>query len=261
MKKITLSMVSDWLFYFFAAFFLSFAIINYFVPRPFSFIYSALLAALFCLFTVKLTLKKQTVKNVKKQDEKLFLKTMSALSLMEEREKIEFFIKVYQALDVKTERRRGCLLLPRKNEKAFFYIGFQPLSKTDAVRAFNRLNEGEKAVIYCSSADEEIKGFCARFGGRLVLKSDADAFLIIKKAGVFPPQKIELTDADKSTLPQFKTLLLKRKSKTFSAFGFGFLTLSFFVPFKTYYVAVGFVSLLFALFLRFFGKSEQSSAG
>ena len=45
MKKITFAMVSDWIFAAAVSFLVAFVIINYFVPRPFSFVYAGLAAA------------------------------------------------------------------------------------------------------------------------------------------------------------------------------------------------------------------------
>lgn len=255
MKKITFSMVSDWLFAAAVSFLVAFVIINYFVPRPFSFIYAGLAAAAFTLFTVKFSLYKRGKFIVGKKDEKLFAEVFSALNLMREKELADYFYGVFSALGENAKTCGNAVILPDRKIRAFFVYAFTPLTKTDAVRAFNKLQKNETAAIFCDSATEEVKEFAARFGGRIAIKTQAETFALIKKSGVFPTAKIPLL-SERVKKAKLSVILDKRKAKTFFAFGVAFLALSFLAPIKTYYLLSGAVMLSFSLVLRLFGKTD-----
>lgn len=257
MKVLTFSLVSDWIFSAITAFLLSFIVLYYFVPRAFSFIYAALFACLFLLLVIKLTLKRREKTTLRKKDEKFFREVFAALELLEDDETLGFFTAVFQKNGIAAEKEKDCLFLPEKKERTFFRLSFVPITKTDVVRAFNRINKDETAVIYCEPVFPEVAAFAARFGGKVLLKTKKEIFPAIKESGIFPPVKFRLKEEKQPVSKKLRALLNKKKAKTFFSFGLAFLILSVFAPFKIYYVICCGVSLVYSLVLRFFGSETE----
>lgn len=254
------SIVSDWIFSAVSFFLISFIIIAYFVPMPFSFIFAALCSALIMLPVIKITLKRKEKTLLKKKDEREAKIIFSALELMEEKELTDFFADVFAKNGLSVEKQKNSLFLPQKRERCFFKTALSSATKTDAVRFFNKLNENEHAVIICDGVEKTAEDFISRFNGKIRIPSKKEIFCLIKTSGILPPTKFSVTSEEKSR-GKLKPVLYKKKAKTFFTFGLAFLAFSFFVPYRLYYVICGVLSLCFSLALRFFGidgKEEKA---
>ncbi len=250
------SIVSDWIFSAVSFFLISFIIIAYFVPKPFSFIFAALCSALIMLPVIKITLKRKEKTLLRKKDEQEAKKIFSALELMEEKELLDFFAEVFAKAELVVEKNKNSLLLSQKKERCFFKTALSAATKTDAVRFFNKLNENEQAVIICDGIEKNAEDFISRFNGKIRIPSRKDIFCLIKSSGLLPPTKINVANEEKPR-GGLKPILYKKKAKTFFAFGLAFLSFSFLVPYKLYYVICGGLSLCFSLALRFFGVNDK----
>lgn len=250
------SILSDWIFSAVTFFLISFILIGYFVPKPFSFIFAALSSALIMLPVIKITLKRKEKTLLRKKDEREAKTVFSALELMEENELIEYFEKVFAKSGLAVEKCKHSLLLTEKGDRCFFKTALSPATKTDAVRFFNKLNEKERAVIFCDGAEKIAEDFISRFNGKIRIPSRKDIFCLIKTSEILPPTKFDVLGEQKTRV-RLKPVLYKKKAKTFFAFGLAFLAFSFFVPYKLYYVICGGLSLCFSLALRFFGIPDK----
>lgn len=256
MKKITFPLISDIIFISAAAFILGFTVINYFAPRPFSFIYAGLFSCLVLLPTYAILIKKRERALNLAYESATEKETFSALCLMDDSELLSYFASVLNKLSSPVELLDGKIVLPEKNCAIFLKFRFERASKTDVVKIFNAVSAKQTAVLFCEEANDDVAAFAARFGGRVYVKTRKEVFALIKKSGVYPSAKFTLKSENAKQKKRFRALLKKRKAKTFFTFGLTFCFLSFFVPYKTYYVVCGIFSLFFSLILRLFGAAD-----
>lgn len=252
--KISLSTALDAVFYLLAGFALSFIAINYFLPRPASYILSATFAIIFTLFSVKISLDKKRKNFSSEEKEKKYGGAMNALNLMGEKTVIELFDKAFKKEGYSTEKKSGGIFICEINATAFFKFGFDKVTKTDVVKCFNKITKTRKAEIYAENFSEEVKDFAARFGGKIILKDGKAAFALLEKHSLLPEVNASFDSAEKKKL-DFSRLLNKKRAKSYLAFGLLFTLLSYIAPIKGYYLVFGAAFLVLSLILRLFGKS------
>lgn len=252
--KISLSIILDTAFYFVAGLFLSFIIINYFLPRPASYILSVTFALIFTLFGVKSTLNKRQKKFSSKEKEKIFNAVMTKLAMSSEKSITELFDKAFKAEGYATEKRRGGIFISQKNTTSFFKFGFDEVTKTDVVKCFNKIGKSQKAEIFSENFSEEVKDFAARFGGKVILTDGWETFALLEKHSLLPKSDFTLSNDNNKGKFSLARLLNKKRAAHYLVFGLLFTFLSYFVPIKGYYLVFGAVFLILALILRLFGK-------
>ena len=253
--KISLATIVDTLFYFIAGFFLFFVFVNFYIIRPASYVLSLTLAVIFTLFTVKLSVDKRQKKFSSFKKQKTYTAVMTKLNLSDEKTVSALFEKALRAEGYLTEKKRGGVFITEKNTAVFFRFGFDGVSKTDIVKCFNNIAKNEKAEIYSETFSEEIKDFAARFGGKVILTDGKAAFSLLEKHALLPKEDANFIGEEKKPALNFSRLLEKKRAKNYLVFGLLFVFLSYIAPIKGYYVAFGAAFLIFALILRFFGKT------
>ena len=253
--KISLSFILDSAFYLVAGFFLFFIPVNFIVPRPASLVFSATLAVIFTLFTVKISLNKKNQRFSSDRKEKRYNSVMTALNLYGEKYATEYFEKAFRAEGYLSEKKRGGLYIAEKKTTVFFKFGFDGVTKTDIVKCFNKIQKAQKAEIYAENFSEEVKDFAARFGGKIILSDGRKAFEFLEKHNLLPKDKPTLDSGAKKPAVDFSRLLDKKRAKSYLAFGLLFTGLSFIAPIKGYYLVFGALFLIFALVLKLFGKT------
>lgn len=253
--KISLALILDSIFYLVAGFFLSFIFVNFYIPRPASYVLAMTIALIFTLFGVKLSVNKKQKNFSSEKKEKQFNEVMTKLNIYGEKTVSNLFEKALKEEGFITERKRGGIYIAEKNTTVFFRFGFDGVSKTDIVKCFNKISKREKAEIYSESFSEEVKDFAARFGGKIVLTDGKTAFLLLEKHNLLPKAGLDLCGEEKKPALDFSRLLDKKRAKNYLVFGLLFVFLSYIAPIKGYYLAFGALFLVFALVLRFFGKS------
>ncbi|MBO4252065.1 MAG: hypothetical protein J5911_05350 [Clostridia bacterium] len=254
--KISLAIILDTLFYLVAGFFLFFVLINYYLPRPASYVLSATLAVIFTLITVKLSLNRKQKKFSSAEKEKKYRVAMTKLNLSDERSVAALFEKAMLAEGYLIEKKRGGIYIPESKKTLFFRFGFDGVSKTDIVKCFNSINKAEKAEIFSEKFSDEIKAFAARFGGKIILTDGKATYLLLEKHALLPVGDPMLFGEEKKPSLDFSRLFDKKRAKNYLVFGLLFVFLSYIAPIKGYYVAFGAAFLIFALILKFFGKTS-----
>ncbi len=257
MKKFILPFISDIAFTALVAFFACFIVADYFTPRPYSFAYAVLFACLCILPAVAFSLNKRKNEAISEKEAARTEETFSALNLMTDDELSDYFLSVYVSTGITAEKTEDGVKLTEKNQVAFFVFAFREVTKTDVVRAFNKISAGEKAILLCEKAAADVIAFAARFDGRLRIKTKAEVYALIRRANVFPAQKIPLLKNPPEKKRKFYFVPDKRKAKTFFKFGLIFCFASLFVPYKIYYAVCGAISLILSLSLKIFGKTEN----
>ena len=247
------SFLSDCVFYAVALFFIFFVIINFFVPRPLSYILSGTLALLSDIALARFFLKKRRSEFSAESERQRFKEIMTALELSDVKENVRFFSELYSADGKAPVRREQSVLFPHEKKTVFPKFGFDGVTKTDLVRSFNRTERGFKTVILSESFSDEIVSFAERFGGKMILCDGKTLFSLMKKHGVYPRTE---SLPEKKKKADFSRLLDAKKQKTFFRFGLLFILLSYFAPIKIYYLAFGLISLLYAVAVKLFLKNK-----
>lgn len=251
-----LSTVIDTLFTAFVAFILSYVLFYYFVPRAFALTFSFVTAGLITLFAFKkLNERKHNFLTSKAQKEARDIMA-NQLCLYTVTEQTDFFQKAFKKVGFSPERKRGYLYFKDKSVCVFCKFGFDSVTKTDIVKVFNTIKRTDTAYILSESFSNDIITFAKRFDGRIKTADKCKIFDFLAENDCLPQQKFVLKDGCKNERPTIKNLFQKKKAKNHLIFGLAFLTMSYFVSIKTYYVICGSIFLLLALFCRLFGKEE-----
>nr|MBO4518343.1 hypothetical protein [Clostridia bacterium] len=245
----------DSVFYLLAGFFLSFIPINYYLPRPASYVLAATVAIVFTLFLIKLSLEKRHTAASIGKSEKSFRRVMTALNLSDEKTLISLFDKAFKAEGFLTEKKRGGIFIKDKNATVFLKFGFDAVSKTDVVKCFNAIPKATKAEIFAEKFSDEVKAFAARFGGKVILSDGKQAYALLEPHGLLPDGEEIISPDSPRFSADFSRLLDKKRAKNFLVFGLLFTILSYIAPIKGYYLTFGAIFISFALVLRLFGKS------
>ncbi len=256
MKKFHFSILLDSLFIAFIAFILSFVILNYAVDKPYSYILSGCISALLTLFAVKFFLSSRAKKYGEQLDAENFAQIMAELAYLPHQGTLCLFEKALKEKGYACVRIKNALHATQTECVHFFLFSENAVSKTDIVRAYNRLHNGQKAFIWSETFSKEVRDFADRFSGKILLKTGRSAYNLLKSTDNLP----------KITLPKVKArikanalenLLDKKQAKRYAIFGIVFLIMSYFLPIKTYYIISGCIFLIMAIIVRLFGKTKQ----
>lgn len=258
MKSLRLSVLTDGFFIFTGSSVIFTVIINYFLSHKASVFLGLTLGALLTLLCIKLLTEKNNKTSVRLRENKLYKNTFLGLALMKENKILDLFYNALKNENSTVKKISHGLLLEESNTVCFFKLGFEPLTKTDVVKAFNRINRTQKALIFSENADKNVLEFINLFDNRITHVNGKQIFETLKKANLLP-----LTDTPNYILkrkkPRFFAELKNAKaSKSFFVLGITFLLMSFIVPIKTYYVIIGSCMTVYALFLKIFGDRTKN---
>lgn len=258
MKKFSIATVIDSLFTAFISFLLAFVLFNYFTPKPYSYALSACVAALVALFTLRRLLIKFKKSADAAEEEKKKNDALNQLDFSAKPKVVYLFEKALKKSGIISEKKNGGLYLPEKKIFAHFAFGFDGATKKDIVKAFNSIKEGDVAHVFATRFPPEVRVFAARFNGAVILKDGNDVYKFLKENNSLPEITCVLSDGKPQKKNLFKEIFKKKKAKSFCAFGVMFLIMSFFVPFKLYYVIFGTALILLSVVCRIYGKKEEN---
>ena len=256
--RTTLSIFSDTVFSAFTTFLLSLVILNYYIDRPFSLIFSICFGVLISIIAYKrLCEKNQAVKLNKKQRQEVF-NTVSALNLYTLTEQINLFSHALNSANYTVTKRKNAIYLNQFSVAIFPCFGFKAVDKTTVVKVFNCIDKGDTAYIWAGDFSKDILDFISRFDGRIKGVDGIKAYDFLSKHGCLPHTKIDITKKPNKKF-NISIFLDRKKAKRFLLFGVLFVLMSYFVPIKLYYIIFGCVFLIFSLLCRFYGKTEQQT--
>ena len=257
MKSFIVTAIADSFFTCVASFFILLIFSAYFIPYPITLVFSGSFSLIFGLFAFKNQIKKGKQRGINLLHDKEFNDAMTQLNLMPVSEGLEIVENLLKKENFSTERKRGGVAIKEKGVVVFFKFGFDPLSKTDVVKYFNRITNKEKALLLAQDFSSDVSDFADRFNGRIILVNGKTFFEKLQKHQLVPQNKYELLNKKDARPNLFKALNDKKRAKSFLSFGLIFLGFSYFAPIKTYYVIVGAIMLCYALYLRLFGKINK----
>ncbi len=258
MRFYSLSILLDSIFVLITSFILFLFIFYYFTPYPYSIVLTFVLSGFATILASKFLSRKQNKIKLSEKDKKLYLDTLIRLNLMQEDRLIDLF-KSALKLDYPPEIINENTFYDHQNNILYCVkFGFQKVTKTDIVRAFNKLSPNGKAIFYAESFEQDVINFSARFNKTFTLKDGKETFTLLKDSNLLPSEDYTEYYNEKKK-PKIKAELFNKKSaKKFLLFGVAFLFFSFFAPIKTYYLVCGCVMMIFAIIIILFGKTKQA---
>ena len=179
MKNFSLSFVSDLIFTAFSTFILSFVLINYFLPRIPTIIFSLTLSLIFSTIFYQKRSKKTRAERIKKTDRKNLERKVLELNFMSEKNALSLFKKAFESKNIKVEMRKDHLFLPEKDTLVFIKCDLDGATKKDVVKAFNLLNEN-MAEIYTTTDDIDLVSFANRFDGKIKILDSHKIYKLLK---------------------------------------------------------------------------------
>lgn len=254
--KFAFTVFLDVLFFLFLSFSLSFAVLNFFVDRPFSIVFSAVFAALFSLIATRKMIDNFVKTRLKKQEKEELDDMLIQFNFSTKTDNNDLFEKLINRLGYQTERKKGGIFLTEKTAAVFVAFGFNDVGKSEIVKVFNSIRKNDVAYILSETFSQDVTSFAARFMGRIILVDGKTVYTSLKSHDALPEKKYAITPEKQHGLKLFRNLLLKRKAKSYLTFGLIFLFTSYFMPIKLYYVIFGCVFLIAALFCKLFGIKE-----
>lgn len=173
---------------------------------------------------------------------------------MTKAELCDFFEKVLIKKGYSPIKRRNMIYIKDKKALLFFKFGFESVIKSDVLKAFNAKNKNDTSFILSETFSPEVKAFGARFD-KVVLVSAEEIYKYLKDNDSIPEFKYSFNTTKFDRIKALKSLLDRKKTKTYVLFGVIFLFMSYFVPYKLYYVIVGALFLIFSLVCLLFGNN------
>ncbi|MBQ7339771.1 MAG: hypothetical protein IJW43_02820 [Clostridia bacterium] len=202
--------------------------------------------------------KKRTFNKITLAEQKKARLSLTQLAFMSDLELCSLFYSAFSKLNLKPQRRGNKIFLPEKNCLVFFCFSLDGIRKSQVIKYYNLLQKNQTAVIFGREFSSEIKDFCRYFENKIILVDGEKTFFTLKKADVFPENKILFFVEKKKTF-DFSLLLHKKRAKNYFIFGLLFLLYSFIVPIKLYYIILGSLLLIFSLLCALFGKQVENS--
>lgn len=254
--KTTLSIFSDCFFYAFITLILTFTLLSFYFNNAYSITISIIFALLIFLIVHKKIKEKRRVIKLKSSDKRAVEDFVFDLSIMPTEKQKDFIIKLLNGYGKVGIKHRGGILVKDSNAILFLYYDFIGVEKHSIIKAFNVGKKDQTCYLLAPTFANDIIEFSKLFNKRIVLIDKEKLFLAVKEKNLCLKKSIPHPKAD-TPLLTLKDFLDGTKAKKFLFFGLVFLSISYFVVIKTYYLVFGFIFLLFALFLKVFGKKSS----
>ncbi len=241
----------------FLGFFITFILLNFYIDRPFSIIFSVCIAIPLFIIAFDKIKQKEIVKKADKQKNKQVEDLTYSLCLLEKNKTLNLFEKAIIRYGEKTLKRKEGIFIEGKPIAVFPVFSFDGIRKTDVVKVFNSIPKSYKAYIFGDKINKELEDFILRFDNRIEFVGGDKVYAFLEQTSSL------ITPAKKPVKKSFSfsdflgKLFKKGHSKKYFSFGVIFLLMSYFVPIKFYYVFCGCIFLTFSLFCRLFGKTNK----
>ena len=255
--KFSLSTIIDCAFSAFITFLLSLIIFNYFLEKGVAVTLSITLGLIAGLFSFKILRKKHVSKELKKEEKQELENMLTQFNFSSDAETLDFFTKLFSAKGYLVEKKKGIIYFKNENVAIFIKFGFLDVTKSDVVKFFNLLRKNDKGYIIAEAFSLDVSSFISRFDNRLFAIDGQKIYKYLKQENALPETKYSFFKEPPKGFKLLKNLLYKDKAKNYLVFGLTFLVMSYFFPFKVYYVISGILFLLAALVSRLFGLSPE----
>lgn len=250
--------ILDSVFSAFISFIVCFIILNFYIDKPYSIIFSIIISIPIFIIAFDKISKSKSLQLAKKQNQKNLENMCNSLCLLPKPQLISLFEKALSICGYAPTKTSQGLSLPK--QKAFIYpvFSFDGITKTDIVKAFNCIKKGQVAYIFGKDVSSEISSFIDRFDNSVIFIDQQKIYSLLQKTDCLPKEKPPFKTNKLTFKSFFNPFLNRANAKKFVLFGLLFILMSYFAPIKLYYIIVGTSFLIFSLFLRLFTRKEQS---
>ena len=246
--------ITDSLFCSFLSFLILKVIFSTFLGNSTSNVFSIVIALSLFIVYFALFNKKFSSKKAKKSEEKQSKQVLMNLLFLSEDKIFDLFYSAFSNLNKSPKKLGAKIFLPEDNEVVFLSFSIDGLKKSQIIKAFNSLNEGQNALILSYDCNSDTINFAKNFNNKIKIKSGFEVYSILKKANVFPLNAVVPFIKD-SPKYNFKLLFNKKREKSYFFFGIIFLLYSFIVPIKIYYIIIGCTFLIASIACLLFAKN------
>lgn len=241
----------------FLGFLTTFILLNFYIEKPFSIIFSACIAIPLYLIAFQKIKNKEVVKKADREKNKQIENLVYTLSLLDKNKLLNLFEKAIIRFGEKTLKRKDGIFIYAKPVAVFPIFSFDGIRKTDVVRVFNSIPKSHKAYILGDKINKELEDFILRFDNRIEFVDAKKVYNFLEQTLCLPKETKTVKKKSFSFSEFLSKLFKKQYSKKYFFFGIIFLLMSYFVPIKFYYVCCGSIFLTLSLFCRLFSKNEK----
>ena len=190
-------------------------------------------------------------KNVrlKRADEREKQKLLLHLSLLSDEAKTAFFQSLLSTKDVPC-KRFGRLRVFTETEFYFLKFSFSPVS-ADEIAALSRLKTGKRKILLCAEIEQSALALCNRLS--VSVKTGGDVYALIKIADALPKSYLGEPSLSSDKTRRLRLYFSKKNSRRCLTGGAMLLLFASISPYALYYLLVGILLLLSAVFIRIFG--------
>lgn len=241
----------------FISFILAFLIINFYIERPFSIIFSVCLSIPIFIIALDRIKKANLLKSASNKKKREIENMIYSLCLLDRTKVLQVFERAINSLDVKTIKKKYGVFIDNKNCAVFPMFNFDGITKTDVVKVFNAITKTQKAYILGEKMTDDVKIFMDRFNGQIEFINAEQTYDFLEKTDCLPRESICSNSQRQNKNGFFKRLINKKHSAKFLIFGIVLILSSWFVPIKMYYVICGCAFLMLSLICRLYGQEKE----
>ena len=259
MKGFSISVILDTIFISFLGFTSCFLIFNYFFERKIAIGFSITLALVLLIFTFGILKAKRKKNKLAKKEKVQAENTLLQLSFMPKAEAVALIHTALEKENLNPIKTRFGFSLPDKKALIFLSLNLEGTTKSDVVKAFNKLDEEHTVIyIFSTSVSGEVLEFTKRFNGKVKIIFGEKIYSLLKKHNALPPEKYRLLF--KKSKFYFSNILKRKKAKRYASLGFCMAFFSFLVSFKLYYVIFACLFFTLSIITFIFGKKDSENA-
>ncbi len=190
---------------------------------------------------------------LKKSDETLKQKLLLHLALLSDEKKTEYFRDVLST-EEEPANRFGKLRIFTKREFYFLKFTLSPLS-ADEIPNLARLKTGKKKILLCSRLEDTAAELCRRL--HIEVRTGEWVYERLKTLNALPETYLGEDTSAQKRKNRLRLCFARKNAKRFLVGGALVLLLSRLTPFYLYYLLLGGILVLAAVFIRIFGYDER----
>ena len=244
--------IIDSMFSAFLSFIACFLVLNFYIDKPYSIIFSVIISIPILIIAYQKITKNRKASLLNKQTQKNIENTACSLCFLEKNQLVSLFEKALTSQGYGVEVKNNGLYLQKQKSVIFPIFSFDGITKTDVVRVFNCIKKGETAYILGKEISNEVAQFIQRFDNRVVFIGQEKVYTFLKKCDSLPKEKLPIKTKKFDIKEFILPFITRSNSKKFLLFGTLFIIMSYFAPIKLYYVIIGCAFILLSLILRLF---------
>jgi hypothetical protein len=173
-----------------------------------------MVACLFSLISFKILSNRKNRREQKTHRNAEYENAMLQFSFMPKVDTCNFFKKTLENIGYKTEKKRSSLKIKDKNALLVFNFGFDQVSKTDVVKAYNLKTLKDTVYLIAENFNTEVKNFASRFYN-LVLVDGEKIYSFLKERNSLPQIKYSFKEKRLDKIKALKSLLNRKNFKCY----------------------------------------------